>query len=229
MYMKTIDDIRKILAASASGNISNIIEKGSIADNNGKMHSYEIVEGWDIINAKLCDENWGRFNLEILDRIADEKMTDVEQKEMLDRSHLEDAHWSWFNKHKAYSSVDYNWCFFLIDGQPQGACLVYHPKLSVDNKNSIFYVEYVAAAPWNRPNIIDQPRFKGIGTKLLKAISKYSDAHHKLSDGFCLLSLPKAEGYYLKIGMNHFPVRDADSLKYFEMLSNEHQLFVGGA
>ena len=203
--MKTINDIRNILQNKINNNdIPNIIETGQIIDNLGKEFEYEIVEGWDVIHAKLCDDNWGTFNLKILDKIVTDCKNEAEQQELLNKSQLEDMHWSWLNKHRAYYDDQYNWCFLLVDGIPQGACLIYHPKMSVDNQNKIFYVEYVASAPWNRPNILAQPRFRGIGTKLLKAILKYSLNIHQLKTGFSLLALPKAEGYYQKIGMNHF-------------------------
>jgi hypothetical protein len=228
--MKKISDIRSILQNKINNNVApNIIESGVIKDNNGNDFQYEILEGWDIINAKLCDENWGTYNLNILDYIVANFESEDEQNKQVNSSQLEDMHWSWFNKHHHYYDNQYNWCFLLVDGIPQGACLIYHPKISIDNQSNIFYVEYVASAPWNRPNLIAPPRFRGIGTKLLKSISKYSLDNHKLTQGFSLLALPKAEGYYQKIGMNHFNVRDEGSMKYFEMFSNEHQVFMEGA
>ena len=228
--MKTISDIRKILEDKLhNADAPNIIETGIIKDNLGKEFQYQIVEGWDIIHAKLCDANWGQFNLKIIESIVATAKDEAEEKELLDKSQLEDMHWSWFKKHQVYYDNQYNWCFFLVDGVPQGACLIYHPKKSINGQDSIFYIEYVASAPWNRPNLLDQPRFKGIGTKLLKSISKYSSANHCLNRGFSLLALPKAEGYYQKIGMRHFQVRDEKPMKYFEMFSDEHQIFMGVA
>jgi hypothetical protein len=228
--MKTISDIRNILQNKINNNVApNVIESGLITDNNGNDFQYEILEGWDILNAKSCDDNWGKHNLKILDYIVANFKGNDEQNIQVNSSQLEDMHWSWINKHKAYYGNQYNWCFLLVDGIPQGACLIYHPKISINNQDNIFYVEYVASAPWNRPNLLAPPRFRGIGTKLLKSISKYSSSNHKLNAGFSLLALPKAEGYYQKIGMSHFKVRDEDSMKYFEMCSLEHQVFMEGA
>lgn len=224
--MKTVEDLRKLLEAGQTGyKPLNNISSGNITSDDGCTHTYEIVQGWDIGLAMQCDQEWGNFNMELLEFIR-QSDSSLQQK-LLDSSQLEDAHWNWLTKHKYYHSEQYNWFFFIADGEPQGACLVYHPKISVDTADTIFYIEFLAVAPWNRPNHISNQIFKGIGSLLLKTVISYAESELGITKGFSLHSLPKAEGYYQKIGMKRFEMYDKSGLGYFEMPELKKANFLG--
>ncbi|EPN4987719.1 GNAT family N-acetyltransferase [Vibrio alginolyticus] len=225
--MKTIDDLRKLLATGQT-HLTPLDKtaKGSIEDSNGKTHSYEIVHGWDFGLASLCDKEWGAFNLQILDYIYNAAPCD--QQNLLENSLLEDAHWNWLQKHQRYHDDQYDWFFFMVDDIPQAACLVYHPKQSAVGDEPIFYIEFLAVAPWNRPNHIANQKFKGIGSILLKNVIEFADNNLKISRGFSLHSLPKAQGFYEKIGMVRYTAHDKDGMGYFEMEETTQAKFIGG-
>lgn len=224
--MKTVEELRKLLEAGQTGyKPLNNISSGNITSDDGCSYPYEIVQGWDIGLAMQCDKEWGCFNMKTLDFIR-QSDSSLQQK-LLDSSQLEDAHWNWLAKHRCYHSDQYKWFFFIADGKPQGACLVYHPKKSVDTADTIFYIEFLAVAPWNRPNHICSQIFKGIGSLLLKTVISYAETELGITKGFSLHSLPKAEGYYQRIGMKRFEMYDKSGLGYFEMPELQKANFLG--
>ena len=80
-------------------------------------------------------------------------------------------------------------------------CLIYHPKASVLDPGDIFYVKFVAVAPWNRTCDLRPREFRGLGEIILRAAQRFAVNELKLRPGFCLHSLPKAEGFYTKLKM----------------------------
>ena len=224
--MTTIEDIRLLLDAGQTGfkPLQTICSEMIVAVD-GTSHHYDIVQGWDIGIAMQCDQQWGHFNMMLLDFISKSPLSSHDQ--LLNTSQLEDAHWNWLLKHKHYDNEQNNWFFFLVDGKPQGACLVYHPKISVDKLNPIFYIEFLAVAPWNRPNHIRSQKFKGVGSLLLKKVISYAEMELGITKGFSLHSLPKAEGYYQNIGMQRHTTYDKDGLSYFEMPEQQRSNFLG--
>lgn len=82
----------------------------------------------------------------------------------------------------------------------------------------IFYVKFVAVAPWNRDCEIRPREFKGLGKTILRAAQRFAVKELKLRPGFCLHSLPKAEVVYTKLKMVKVDGReDAQSLAYYEL------------
>ena len=80
----------------------------------------------------------------------------------------------------------------------------------------LVYIDYVATAPWNRRQIQDPERLRGVGSLLVGTAVEAS--RMKGLDGRCgLHSLPSAEPFYRKIGMKDFGA-DASyhGLVYFE-------------
>jgi hypothetical protein len=95
--------------------------------------------------------------------------------------------------------------------------VIYHPKKSVLAPGDIFYVEYVAVAPWNRSCKIRDRQFRGAGTALISAALRFAVKTLKLRPGFCLHSLPGANGYYLSLKMVNVPEHNKEPLLYFEL------------
>ncbi|MDG2708392.1 N-acetyltransferase, partial [Vibrio parahaemolyticus] len=129
--MKTVEELRKLLETGQTGfKPLKTIYSDTIVATNGTTHNYDIVQGWDIGLAMQCDQEWGNFNMQLLEFIR--QADPCSQEKLLESSQLEDAHWNWLTKHKHYHSEQYNWFFFMSEEKPQAACLVYHPKVSVD-------------------------------------------------------------------------------------------------
>lgn len=219
----TIDDIRRALeAVPPTINPSGIISQGTLAGRAGAV-DYTIHLGWDLMIANLCDRTWGAFNVTLLRHIRKLEAQGVDIAPILESAQLEDNHWRWLDKTLHYRGDCYEWFFLIAENYPQAACLVYHPKASVVGAGDIFYVEYIAAAPWNRENVFAERVFKGVGPMLLNRVISYAKDDLKLQPGFSLHSLPKAVQFYEKIGMKAFSQYDKGELKFFEWVASESQ------
>ncbi|MBV6325380.1 GNAT family N-acetyltransferase [Duganella violaceipulchra] len=217
----TIEEIRHWLdVASPSISEAGIISTGRLAGKAGEV-DYTIHAGWDLVFANLCDRSWGTFNVTLMRHIQSLEAKGIDINPILESAQLEDFHWRWLNKSLHYKGNSYQWFFLVAENYPQAACLIYHPKSSVSGAGDIFYVEYIAAAPWNRENILADRIFKGVGPKLLKCVISYAQEDLKLRPGFSLHSLPKAEQFYERLGMKAFQAYDKEGMKFFEWIDPE--------
>ena len=154
----------------------------------------------------------------LLNQIQQAEPDEAKQNEILASISTEDIRWNWFEKAVACSTDEFEWFHLYADGKPQAACLIYHPEASALEPGDIFYVEYVAVAPWNRDCEIRLREFKGLGIIILRAAQRFAVTELKLRPGFCLHSLPKAEAVYKKLKMVKVDGRqDAQSLAYYEL------------
>lgn len=195
----------------------------------GQSVSFQLLHGWDISLANQCDTEWTAKNLEILSSVKSSAKDEEDLIKKISDLHMEDAHWRWTAKAIYLNSQEYNWFFYKAESAVQGACLIYHPKDSVIDGQGIFYIEYVAVAPWNRPNPLSVARFRGVGSDLIRHASIYATEVLGLRPGFSLHSLPRAAAYYTKIGMTCFPERKKETLDYYEMAKEAAQQFGAAA
>jgi hypothetical protein len=91
----------------------------------------------------------------------------------------------------------------------------------------LVYLDYLEVAPWNRPDLGQQPRLRGVGTALLSAAVALS-----VDEGFKgrigLHSLPQADNFYrTRCGMTDLgPDPAYQNLKYFEMTAGQARAFL---
>ncbi|ELV7516174.1 GNAT family N-acetyltransferase [Photobacterium damselae] len=230
MTFKNINDIRRLLQKAPDNNVNgdHIIASGTIVDNKSTTHDFQVLCGWSDSIARQCDLNWGAFHYSVLKNIETQAAGDNEQfVKLIQQFSLEDAHWQWETKHQYMFSSQYNWFYLMIDGKPEAACLIYHPKVGTLTKEPIFYIEYLAVAPWNRINPVCDQVYKGLGTILLKEVILYAENKLTLCDGFSLHSLSKAEGFYAKIGMKSIDSQAKQGMTYFEMEKSNLSQFMG--
>jgi hypothetical protein len=194
------------------------IEQGELTHVSKKKVPYKIVHGWDLKSSYECDTLWKQAWLALFEQIQQSEPDETKQKEILDSISTEDMHWHWFEKAVDYSTDEYEWFHLYADGKPQAACLIYHPEASALEPGDIFYVEFVAVAPWNRTCKLRPREFRALGEIVLRAAQRFAVKELKLRPGFCLHSLPKAEGFYTKLKMVKVHGReDAQSLAYYEL------------
>ena len=194
-----------------------VVARGKLDHHTGKKVDYVVVHGWDAQSSMECDLQWKQATVELLTFIANQDFDDKKLAEVLASLSMEDDHWEWFKKALAFRTDEYEWFHLCAEGKPQGACVIYHPKESALNGLNIFYVEFIAVAPWNRKNLLRGRVFKGVGRALLTAALKFAVQRLKLSPGFCLHSLPGARDFYLGLQMVNVAARDKDTLLYFEL------------
>ena len=211
-------DREKLRKQLSSGEISfrdsiKTVKTGKLAD----KITFDLKHGWDIQYANDCDLQWTGFYTELFNNLEKQNLSPDKITKVLDSLSTQDKHWDWFNKACNYVSDEYEWFFLIAEDKPQGVCVIFHPKPSKLTSGDIFYIEYLAVAPWNRTSLINKKRFSGVGTILLKYAIEFAIKVLNLKPGFSLHSLEQAEGYYLKIGMTPIPSEDKPFLKFFEM------------
>ena len=228
-------DIEELRRQIDSGELDLIISdsccigSGSLSDSGGTNIDYTINHGWNVISASLCDKHWSSYQIELMQFIEDQAYDEDKLNSVLSSIQIEDLHWDWFKKSIYYRSDEYEWFYMFANNKPQGACLIYHPKPSAIDGENIFYVEYLATAPWNRNNPMAVREFKGVGSIILKCVLDFAVNTLHLKPGFSLHSLPQAVGYYEKLGMMKFQDRDKEKLAYFEMPRNSASKMLGVA
>ncbi|MDC5809273.1 N-acetyltransferase [Vibrio europaeus] len=234
--MVSITDLRKQLSEEGlSPFCTESIAHGVLLDDGGTRHEYHIFTGWDLVRANQCDIEWNLYNVELLEYISQQQYSATELEEINKYIQLDDSHWEWLTKSCVWKTNEYKWFFLYIDDSPQSACVIYHPKTSaIEHSKNIYYIEFLAAAPWNRRNPMSPQRFKSVGKTTLKHVQEYCSNELNWNLGFSLHSLPKAESYYQHIGMTPFSaldkkVSDVTTLRYFEMLEEPAKLFVRGS
>lgn len=179
----------------------------------------KIIHGWSLESSAECDMHWKKGWLALFRQIQAIEGDETKRNEILATISTEDFHWDWFRKAIESSTDEYEWFHLYADGKPQAACLIYHPEKSALEPGDIFYVKFVAVAPWNRDCKIRPADYKGLGKMILRAAQRFAVRELALRPGFCLHSLPKAEGFYVnKIKMTKIDGKeDAQNLSYYEL------------
>ena len=100
-------------------------------------------------------------------------------------------------------------------------------RIDIQRNQHLVYVEYVENAPWNRGELFDQPRYRGVGSILIRAaisLSKELEFHGRIG----LHSLPQANEFYANsCGMSNLGADpDYEGLCYFEMTTEHAQAFI---
>ncbi len=206
-------------------NEATALTNATLTATDGSTINYQILTGWDMKLSQQCDQQWSEYNIELFQFIHD-NFKDSELDEILESIQLEDKHWNWFNKSIHLYSDSYKWFYLLCDEEIQAVCVIYQPKKSILSSKQIFYIEFIAVAPWNRKNSIRDKKFRGLGTLLISSVLKYAIDELKLTPGFSLHSLPQATGYYKSLGMLHCEVADKERLKYFEIPSEKAVMLI---
>lgn len=91
----------------------------------------------------------------------------------------------------------------------------------------LVYVDYVEVAPWNRPDLGQAVRYRGVGSALLTAavaLSQEEGFHGRIG----LHSLPQADAFYRdRCGMTDLgPDASYQNLRYFEMTPAQATVFL---
>ncbi len=142
----------------------------------------------------------------------------------------EDSHWDWRRKANGWRPLlGYQSYSLVCGGELQGLMLtntISSARLSIQFGKPLVYVEFLATAPWNRPELRKPPKFRGCGRIfILAAIQSSLDEGFKGRIG--LHSLPKAEGFYRdKCGFTLLgPDSSHQNLTYFEMTETQADAF----
>lgn len=142
----------------------------------------------------------------------------------------EDRHWDWRQKAGWWRPLlGYHSFALLCRNELQGLMLASDFKsarLQLHFGKPIVYVEFLATAPWNRPEFQKPTRYRGVGTVMMAAAVELS-FELGYRGRISLHSLPAAEPFYRDgCKMTELGTDAAhQDLMYFETTSNQAEAF----
>lgn len=188
----------------------------------GQFVPAKLLERIDVAYARRTDDLWVTF------LAAEAAKLQVNGVTLLPPQH---SHWRWGRKVAIVAHLlPYPTLAIEFEGDAQGLML-----LETDGKfgllpaqigKPLVYVVFLATAPWNLPAVVQRPRFRGVGSVLMRAAVEMSvDLGFKGRIG--LHSLPQSEKFYEGIGMTALG-RDLDkeNLNYCEMTPEQAMAFL---
>src|ERR1700722_4679147 len=164
--------------------------------------------------------DWAPVRLEALKRLFETK-----------GSWPEHWHWDWSKKADLLDLLAYRCMGIECEGHMQGlmmaSTIAGKTRLGPQGK-AILYIEYIESAPWNLKDLVEDPKYSGVGIALLEAAIEFSE-----EEGFGgrigLHSLPQSEEFYRKYmtDMGQDPDHP-EGLRYFEMSAEQARAFLEG-
>ena len=187
----------------------------------------EAAELWDAITEQQLADWEGKWVPELRQAVERLQHTGVE------RQHWpQNLHWDWRKKTETLQGILANPGFSIVcDGLTQGMMIVdtAMKRCRIDSQRGkhLIYVEFVESAPWNRRELFDPPRYRSVGSILIRAAITLSDDlefHGRIG----LHSLPQANNFYAKTcGMTDLGADPSyENLHYFEMTPEQARAFV---
>jgi hypothetical protein len=186
---------------------------------------------------------------DLLDAITEKQLADWEAEwvpallEAVQRLHRagvqraqwpQSRHWNWRQKAAVLQGLLGAPGFSVVcGGLTQGMMLTdtvtKHCRISSQAGKNLVYVSFVENAPWNRQELFDPPRYRGVGSTLMRAAVELSK-EHEFKGRLGLHSLPQANSFYANTcGMTDLGL-DADpqhtGLRYFEMTPEQAEAFI---
>ncbi|NCC62346.1 MAG: GNAT family N-acetyltransferase [Verrucomicrobiae bacterium] len=144
----------------------------------------------------------------------------------------QNRHWDWRRKSEAFQGMLAYPCFSIVcGGLTQGMMIVdttmKRCRIGSQNGKNLVYIEYVENAPWNRRELYNPPRYRGVGSILVRAAIEISH-EYGFKGRIGLHSLPQANSFYAnKCGMTDLGADDSyQGLRYFEMTPELADAFV---
>jgi len=194
---------------------------------NAERGDPEAAELWDGITEKQLGDWEGEWLPELFKAVQKLHRAGVERNRW-----PQSRHWNWRNKTKALQGMLAHPGFSIVcNGMTQGMMIVdttmKRCRLDGQKGKNLVYVDFVENAPWNRPELATPPRYRGIGSILVRAaiaLSKEQEFKGRIG----LHSLPQANDFYANTcGMSDLG-RDSDyeNLRYFEMTPEQAEAFI---
>lgn len=206
--------------------MKDLISSGNMQDAGGNNYNFNILKGVELSKMFSVQQNWtSEFVIRYQNLKADNPNTS--DTDLINQFNLQDHHWNWVSKAIHLDNSDYLWFSLEVGNNVEAIIVVFHPQQSRIIQSDIYYIDYLAVAPWNR-DIGKSPRkFKALGPLLIKEAGKYIGTNLTYGYSFSLHSLPQASGFYNRIGMIDFGADIAkQNLHYFEMEEKEAEDFV---
>ena len=188
----------------------------------------EEAELWDEISERQLADWEGEWMPELFKAVQFLRRAGVER-----RHWPQSRHWDWRRKVVALQGMLANPGFSIVcDGLTQGMMLVdtTMKRCRIDSQRGrhLVSVDFIENAPWNRKELFDPPRYRGVGSVLIRvaiALSEDLGFHGRIG----LHSLPQANGFYANTcGMTDLGADPhyEGGLRYFEMTPEQARAFI---
>ena len=187
----------------------------------------ETAELWHAITEQQLADWEGEWVPELFKAIQRLRRGGIER-----RHWPQSRRWDWRRKATVLQGMLANPGFGIVcDGLTQGMMIVdivkHRGRLDDQRGQHLVYVEFVENAPWNRAELFNPPRYRGVGSILIRAavaLSEELEFHGRIG----LHSLPQANGFYANTcGMTDLGAdRDHEGLRYFEMTTDQARAFI---
>ena len=191
------------------------------------------ISDGEMVEAELCDEitedQMVQWDTLWVPRMVEAVQRNI-RRQLPREKWPEDLHWNWQNKiARRRELLGTRGLSLMCNKELQGLMIVdltKGAKLPNQRGKPIVYIEYLATAPWNRSQIVEQPVYCGVGRAMVLAAIKLSRSE-EFRGRIGLHSLPQSEKFYLsKCGMT--PVGkdpSKEQLLYFEMTEEQATQF----
>jgi len=143
------------------------------------------------------------------------------------KGNAQDSHWAWVEKAANQASYE----AFAIEGggETQGLMLIdvttHFARIEHQKGLELAFIELLATAPWNRRHFVNQPKYAGVGTLLLRAAVTLSmELEFKGRVG--LHSLPQADSWYDRLDITNLGHDVSESMNYYEMSEAQASAFL---
>ncbi len=143
---------------------------------------------------------------------------------------LQDSHWKWPEK-AAYIENHGGYIGFSVECSDVTQGLMILSSVGFAREESqkdepLVQVELLSTAPWNRKNLVESAKFKGVGELLLQAAVAVSFEFHN-EGRIGLHALSGAEAWYRDYcGMTDLGFDANKNMHYFEMTSSQAKAFI---
>ncbi len=190
----------------------------------GQLVEATLIDGVTMAEVEAAEADWQPYLQQQLIRMQTEGVP----KEQLPQH----RHWKWRVKQEiAEQLLAYHMFGIEFDSQMQGLMLVITAgktcRIESQKGKPLVYVDFLATAPWNLPNIAPEPRFSLVGSILL-AVAIQLSLEEEFSGRIGLHSLPQANIWYANsCGMTDLgPDLAKQNLHYFEMTPEQASEFI---
>jgi hypothetical protein len=194
---------------------------------NAERGEPEAAELWDAITEQQLVDWEGEWVPELFNALRRLKRAGVER-----RHWPKNRHWNWRKKTECLQGMlAYQGFSIVCGGITQGMMVANTTtkRCRIDSQKDkhLVYVEFIENAPWNRKELFDQPRYRGIGSVLMRAaitLSQEEDFKGRIG----LHSLPQANSFYANTcGMTDLGIDpNYEGLRYFEMTPEQAVAFI---
>lgn len=158
-------------------------------------------------------------------------LSDLQKRKIPVAEWPQDLNWNWEEiLRKTRGMLAYDSMGILSDGILEGLMALNTTtkkcQLESQKGNDIVYIELLSTAPWNRKDMTDEVKLRGVGSILVAAATKYSfEVEFKGRIG--LHALPQSEAFYRKFPhLTEVGVDPDKKMIYFESTPEEAKKFL---